>query len=1163
MPPPQPKLTPEQAAAIHTRDVSIGLSAGAGCGKTFVLTQRFLSQLEPGRHADPLSGIVALTFTERAAREMRDRIRTACQAKLASCPAEQVEHWLQIIRRIDSARISTIHSFCASLLRSHAVEAGLDPQFGLLDQAASDALLRHAIDESLRELLAADDESCAQLVLHYGVERVRDQLRALVRERFQIDSARFQNTTPEELAAAWLGQWRQRFLPELLQGWSASDEVRHLLRLLASHQSTNPEMRRRSSVLAAGLPAIPTVDEPAQQLESLRKACQVQGGGGKGAWDDEETYKAVRDALTVVRKSIDALRGTISLDEADVLAAAEIGLMAFHVMQHVGRRYDGQKQQNGLLDFDDLLLKTRDLLRDSSSVRNRAAAGIDFLMVDEFQDTDPVQWEIIRHLSGGGWQHGKLFLVGDVKQSIYGFRRADPRVFEDARNQLPERGRLPLSVNFRSQPEILKFVNHLFAESMGAGYEPLQPHVDKQLSPTPTIEFLFSAPENEDDKETATQRRKRESDWIARRITAFLTDGVPRIRDETANGQPQPLRQARPGDVAILFRTLSNVATYEDALRQYGLEYYLVGGRAFYAQQEVFDLINLCRYIDDADDEVALAGVLRSPFFSLSDDTLFAISEAGGGLGNAMLSVRPSDLPESQKQQVGQAIRVLGELRSLKDRVPLVELLQRAIAETGYDAALLLEFLGPRKLANLRKLVEMAREFDRLGLFTLKDFVARLRDSVAQQTDEELAATHPETSNVIRLMTVHQSKGLEFPIVFVADMDWTKRGGAQFAHLDRELGPLLSMPRKRGIKPTNPAQVMHNLIESRSEDEETKRLLYVAATRAADYLLFSAGLPAVGKVSSPWLTLIANRFNLETGLPRVDETGAAGLFSPEEFPAIKVAHSAPEVEPPQRQKGTPASNVVRFRELVENAEADELPETLAVIKPDRSLRKVFSVSEIEEADAQLHNRAAAPTRPSGRLRETDLDASQRTDLGTIVHEVLERVDPRRHESISELLEQELEGVRESVRERLKAEASACLEAWCRSGIPAELSKARKLFREVDFYVRWQGSSSGAADIAGQIDCLFETHDSRWCLLDYKTGRGTGDDAERVRQHYGIQLGLYALAARDLLGRLPDRVEVILLGGELQRVGFELTEQFVQDVTARVSAALDHIRAGSR
>jgi ATP-dependent helicase/nuclease subunit A len=336
-------------------------------------------------------------------------------------------------------------------------------------------------------------------------------------------------------------------------------------------------------------------------------------------------------------------------------------------------------------------------------------------------------------LCGDGLLTGKLFVVGDAKQSIYRFRRAEPRVFHHLRESIPAAGRLPLSVNFRSQPEILGFVNALFDGALGPEYEPLEA-AGAQLSPKPCIEFLFAAPPADDDDagNSAPARRRREGEWIASRLTQLLGDGVQRVRERDPASGEFRLRQVSRRDIVILFRAMTDVRYYEEALRRHVLDYYVVGGRAFFAQQEIFDVVNLCRFLDDVDDEAALVGVLRSPLFSLSDDAILAIGPhpasalrvprpLAAAEGLELPVQPPSHLSEHDQTRIRFAAGVLGELHEKKDRLPIAPLLILAIDRTGYDAALLTEFLGVRKLANLRKLIDMARQFDQSGLFTLGD----------------------------------------------------------------------------------------------------------------------------------------------------------------------------------------------------------------------------------------------------------------------------------------------------------------------------------------------------------------------------------------------------------------------------------------------------------
>jgi ATP-dependent helicase/nuclease subunit A len=1180
-------LTPQQQAALSTLDVPIALSAGAGCGKTFVLTKRFLSYLQPVElETDPLGGIVAITFTDRAAREMRDRIRNECHSELKRCSTQDISYWMRVIRSLDSARISTIHSFCGGLLRAHAIDSGLDPRFSLLEQTLGDAFLRNVVDTAVRELLARQNEDCMQLVLHYGLERTVELLRTLMPGRFQANLQSLSSQTAESLTADWYRRWHEEFIPQMLGDLAESNAAQSLLSLLAENEPSHSVMQLRRETLLTHLPFLNKEDDPLAALTAIREATKIQGGGGKPAWESVEIYETVSNSLKLVRKQIDSLIKDLEIDDSHVQTAAQFGLMASRLIVHIDERYESRKQELACLDFDDLLLKTRNLLRDSESIRSRAAAGIDFLMIDEFQDTDPVQSEIVRHLCGGDLLTGKLFVVGDVKQSIYRFRRADPKVFSSLRDEIPQQGRLPLTTNFRSQPEILKFINALFAQSMGDTYERLVPFDTKQHSPPPAVEFLFASDrgstEDEKPKDSATDRRRREADWIARRLRMLLDDDTPRIWEKNSETDKSRLRPVQQGDIAILFRTLSNVALYEEALRKYGIEYYLIGSRAFYAQQEVYDLVNLCRYLIDADDAVSLVGILRSPFFSLSDDTLFALTDNWGSLAEAVTNLITESVPEhlceEQQRQAVFAASLLAELRSHKDRLPLIQLLNRAIEQTGYDAALLGEFLGRRKVANLRKLLDKARQFDRTGMFTLWEFVERLQQSVKEQSDEELAATQSEAGNVVRLMTVHQSKGLEFPVVIVADMDWAKRGGSSSPHFHPQLGPLLPLPAKHGETPKNIGQIMHGYSDSREDEKETVRLFYVAATRAADYLILSSGLGADRRVKSPWLKLLSSRFDLDTGLPAVDPylgRISLGDIPPQDIPEIRVHHTPPEI-PDGASYASKSEELplAQFRESVKTVTADSLPELLTPIEPQPSSFRQCSVSVIREVDEKLRETATDSDNDQSRndftiegdRHQSEGDHSDSaTDLGTLVHDVLERIDFQNPQPIESLLETCLAGMQSDSLDALRDAALKRLLPFLESPVFTELQSAQECFREIDFLLKWplENAPEESADtvtITGQIDCLVHTVDDRWKLFDFKTGRVPQKQFASILKKYEIQLLLYSLACREFLDRFPDSVELVLLQSDaVDCVAFEITDDVLSNLSKRIETAIRQLR----
>jgi ATP-dependent helicase/nuclease subunit A len=1202
------KLTEEQVAAISTRDVSIGLSAGAGCGKTEVLIKRFLTYLAPpeavtaGSGGSPLSRVVAITFTDRAAREMRDRIRVQCSERLRDCESEsEALHWLSILRDLDAARISTIHSFCSGLLHRHAVAARIDPQFRPLEVEVGETLLRQSVARAVKRLLEKGDPNCFRLLTEFGLEPLRRSLRKLVRDRSMLDAARFRGRTAAEFAAGWTAYLHDTFLPRAARDLAESELISQILLLLRESVPSNRTMQERCRALLGGLTELRETPKPdVARLFELREFAKVQGGGGKSCWPDEETYEAVRDALERLRRRIDEIGEFADFDACELERAAEASAALVSVVEAAADDFAADKAEAGVLDFDDLLVKTRDLLRSEPEVRKEAAASIDALLVDEYQDTDPVQAEIVDFLIGSGLNSGKLFVVGDSKQSIYRFRGADPSVFDATRRRLSERGRLPLTRNFRSQPEIINFVNSLF-EPVMSGYERLVPQ-RSQCSPLPSIEFLFAFPgpdeEADSDPTSLEEHRRREADWIARRILALLDDPTPRVPERNPETGVEWLRRVKAGDIAVLFRAMSDAAIYEDVFRRRGVEYYLVGGRAFFAQQEVYDLVNLCTFLNDPADSIALVGVLRSPFFSLSDDTIVAMTRVGDLTPRQGLhQPPPGGLPETQCEQLRLATRVVDELLDRKDRIPLAELLELALERTAYDASLLCEFLGNRKVANLRKLIDMARQFDRSGIGTLADFTRRIQDSISEQSIEDLAATHPESSDVVRLMTIHQAKGLEFPVVILADMERKNRPSIAEAVYHRDFGPIVFPPKFGAQEPQHPAIQMHRYVEEHEDDEESLRILYVALTRAADHLILSAGLPAdpamVGNraVRSQWLRLLADRYDLGTGLPKGDpyfdslasrgknESGAqskSNLSKPtsrvDERPAIPQIHPHRKPPDPIAAPQTKAKKIKlsQWRELVEDAEADLLPPLMTAVSSSPSGPLYLSVSQIEEADALLRKEVAPrpkhrTTREKGPDGQPEPLGEAATFIGSLIHRVIERL-PREATIAADAI---AAGVQAALKDRSAANVRDVdpqivirrVQSLIESDLWGEMSSAQRCFREIDFLLGWSvdaRASQHTAIISGTLDCLLLSPAGAWKIVDYKTGRLPFGDPAALREHFAIQLVLYAEAVRAMVGRPPEAIEIVSLHDTLNRFPILFWDEFRRPILERINAAIRHL-----
>jgi ATP-dependent helicase/nuclease subunit A len=897
-------LTPQQRDAVTRRDVSVVLSSGAGCGKTHVLTQRYLSHLRDD--GAEVGQILAITFTDRAAREMRGRIRAAVRAHLDEAgDGDEASRWERHLRGLETAPISTIHAFCATLLRQFAVEAGLDPHFDVLEDFLAANLEAEALTDCLQRLLTAQtavSDDLKELVLLYGWKSTGDAVQRLLQERDAAERAAWLAKTPEQIAADWQRHAREHLLPRYLAFLAAvHPKIARCLWLLRVTPCKGPKMAANVACLLERLPRLGEANDLAAAVEDLKEAAKVAGTEKAKAWQSEEVYEKVKKALEDFRKELPT-RLQLFTEIPDGLAdAIATGQRFVRVAEEATRAYAALKRRHGVVDFQDLLVFARNLLRDQAGVRERLQRRFRFVLIDELQDTDPVQMELIEHLCGAGLTEGKLFAVGDHSQSIYRFRGADVERFQALRRRIPHEGRLRLARNFRSQPAILDFANALLGPGSGNGledYEPLEPE-RRQVNPGPCIEFLWSPRE---DREHVTDARSREADWIARRIATMVSGNEMLATDRPK--ERRTLRPVRRGDVVLLFRAMSNVALYEAALRRYGLDYYLVGGRAFFAQQEIYDILNLLRALENPQDAVSLAGTLRSPFCCLSDESLFVLAQHLDGLWAGLRDeTTHARLPPDQRESARRARRMLNRWRQLKDRLPIAALLGAVFADSGYDAATQFEFLGDRKLANLWKLVDLARGFDRSGLFGLAEFIARLGDLVSTQPREEQAATLPESADVVRLMTIHQAKGLEFPVVVLPDL--AARGGearTPVAHWDARLGCVARPPAEEPLPFPNYGARLWQAGEDVADWREDLRTLYVACTRAEDYLVLSAALPADFSPESPWMLTLAERFDLHTGDCRLRE------IPPGRRPLVRVIDSLrpPPAAPVERAFTPPA-----------------------------------------------------------------------------------------------------------------------------------------------------------------------------------------------------------------------------------------------------------------
>jgi ATP-dependent helicase/nuclease subunit A len=1146
-------LTAEQQKALTTRDVPVALSAGAGCGKTHVLTQRFLSHLEPngkkGERAE-LRQLIAITFTDAAAREMRTRIREGCRARLqdADLGDKETDKWVQLLRVIETARISTIHSFCASLLRQHAVAARLDPAFGVLEQVDADVVMSEAMDDVLRQRLAERDDLTLDLASAFGLARLKQQLQIFLTRGRSTDRDNWLAKSPSDVVNKWRDVYAREAWPAAMREIAVQAPVTELMRLIevATPRNDNRNFEDAIAMLRPLLRKLADEYITPDDLQAICRNARVRTAESRVLcsakdWPTKDDYEHYRESCVELRDLIE--RHTPKpFDEEAAMETARLGLDLLKLSDVVAAAYVARKATLGKLDFDDLLGKAHSLLAnpENTQLLRQLSDDLRLVLVDEFQDTDRLQVELIKKLCGKGFKTGRLFFVGDFKQSIYRFRGAEPREFHALRQQVPESGRLRLTENFRSQPAILHFANALFEKPFSEEYDALRPKRDQKTA-EPSVEFLWTIvpAKNSRGKGMAESARRKEALSIARRLRELIdgSSGERPIVDE--QGEP---RRLQASDVAILFRALSDVQIYEEALRAYDLEYYLVGGHAFYAQQEIFDVLNLLRAVASPADELSLAGVLRSPFFSLEDETLFWLAEAGkvlaadsssaangpsrltSGLNAGLLSERlPDELTEVERAKVVRAADTIRHLRSIKDHVSIAALLDKALSLTGYDAILLAEFLGPRKLANLQKLMERARTADQGGTLELDGFITQLAQFTAEQPKEALAATAAETANVIRLMTIHQAKGLQFPFVIVPDLDRPLRHWPPAAALDGELGPLVPYPHDDDKEPAT-GMTLFAARERVAELEERKRLLYVACTRAADYLMLSSSLERCDAPKSDWMQLVAASFDLATGellrtLPPDYKT-----------PRVRVTLDEPADGEAQVGKSRGPDLEKMIADAREAAAAGRAADVRHVgpIPVDRAARRQFSFSrltgQLTRFDPAQSLRSDGVDAPDWALSRPALDARE---FGTLVHDVLARVrfgKPNSTQEIAAWCEHLAPLHVEHEEEEAARLAQELVERLVQSPRGRQLSQAAELHPEIEFLLSWPPN----LHLRGYIDCLYRDPAGDWRLVDYKTNDVPAAAAASAAQPYEMQLYVYAMAAERWLGAAPAELTVYFL-----------------------------------
>ncbi len=1103
----------ERERAVVEAERNVVVVAGAGSGKTSVLVERGLHAIL-ARGVEP-SRIAAVTFTEAAAVEMRQRWTEALAAvaaragvssgaapeahdeaarALARCVAEGVpaaavrERALGALRLLDASVVTTIHGFCTGLLQRAGLDAGLAPRLRVDDGRALRRVVRERWPALLADLSAGEASGALEAALRW----------------FSLGD--LQGLFEDLLAPAVpLDAWRREGLPPeagggLFAPWIAADAARvadALARVEAGRTRKGKATKFQDALQEAGArAAILLAEGPA----ALRRASPHALGGDKppkGAPEDAaELYGRMRRVLNLA----------IEIDEEPLRSAVTFLL-------EPAARVREEMRRGGWIGFDGLLVAARDALRERPDLRRREGERLQAILLDEFQDTDPLQYEIFFFLaeepSGtparDAWEArlrpGTLFVVGDPKQSIYRFRRADLAAYGRAVDRIVADGgvELPLRASFRSPESVLEPIHRIFdgwldarseeeqrvrAAAPYARIESARPSGDPRFGETPRVEVWSM-----DGHGSAEERRAREARWIACDVACAIRE-----------------RGLRASDHAVLLRGFSDVGTYGRELQRAGVPYLLQGGRTFYERAEVSDLQSVLRVLVEPEDGLALVAVLRSSVGAVPDAELLAHVEAGGTW---------SIDAEADARRTPRIARAFAWLRALRDE---------SAARAAEDVvALVLErtrllevhaagFDGAQRVANLRKLGALAASLARERALSLAEIASELDRAALRDPDEAEGSIADSDVDAVRILTIHKAKGLQFPAVYVADLARTESGrssGVEVRFEEREPARGL-VARVEGSRRRTALSAIADLEQDLHEAAEARRLLYVATTRARERLVLLSGHDR-GRRRAEWVARLERAFGFEAQAPpedgaRLAEGGVLHRLEPPE-------PRAPEAPAPPSRDVLAAAR--RFERLAERARGAARPPLVA----PTGIREARETREAEAAEEETPSRRAAPA-----------DRGRSIAVGTAVHAILEIADLASPGPVADgaacaricRSAAEEEG---ADPEEVEREVGAILAAFEAGSLRRRIARARVVARELPLVA--SGEEAGAPAVAGFADLVLE-EEGVLVVADWKTDAVASDAeiAAAVERHRA-QVGWYARALGRATGRAV-RGEVFFL-----------------------------------
>lgn len=1137
--------TKRQQEAISCHDVSMVVTAGAGTGKTFVLVEKYLNLVQDQGYR--ISDVLALTFTEKAAAEMKERIRKSIAERLKEDPENQV--WKDAHEELVIVPVMTFHSFCAQILREFAIEAGLDPGFLILDKGEALAIEREAFKTLLRKPPEEIHEPLIRLLALVEKHQVSQILTTLSKnpEIFKEFIENLANN-PEKILNSWeifLESVRTPVVMQFFTDPEIGDAISDFIRFWDKYKNQEDSAVRYLSKVCPYLSVISSDIPPKILYKTVEEFLKIRPKGNIGSkkvWDADDLNR-FRKAKTCL---IEAFENAIPyfslyLKKDSVFTAStlaffhDLGIVAgyyFELLRTIKRQVNG-------VDFNDLIQLTKEFLRSNQDiVKQHIRPRYKYILVDEFQDTDPAQFDIITAITGDLKPETKsLFIVGDPKQSIYLFRNADVTRFKEAQNRILNdcRGNhINLDISFRSCREVIGCVNHLFSGIFASaekpwefGYEPIRVYDGRKTIPgSITVLLPGKAPKGSGRSDT----KEIEAGMVADLVHQIVSTGSFHITDQ--EGVPRP---AGYGDIAILIERRTHLSSYTNALSRKEAPFYVHGGIGFYSRQEIYDLYSVLSFLLRPFDSAALFGVFRTPWFGLSDPALYHVVHVKGAKRGWSLYEKLKECAEiiqssndspsgkmllfstSDQEKIVRASRLLEKWGKLAGRVPVVSLISEIIRESDILTIYGAMEQGEQQAANLTKLIGIIRGRTEGGYYSLFDLVSDMAVSISDEEREGEAALDTLSQTSVNIMTVHASKGLEFPVVILPDMG-SSREGKQDSILSGDNSNLFGVkipdPDADYEICETPVYTALSLIRKEKEVAERKRLFYVGATRARDHLVFCGKQPdkfyeSVDK-SNNRIDWVCTLFGItkdiaenggiipidpKDGGKKIDVTV---LTDPDQITRIWAHEMQAPLIIPEEYSGMSGTRRGKCESLHDKRKRINRP------VPATGLISHRLITDPEEDNVQ---KVLIPG--SAHLNSDE--------IGILLHQIFSGKDPG-----SVLASY---GIR-------NPEADAFCASLYKHFLNTPLIKnAARSYQEVSFI-----SYSGNYPVTGRIDRLIQINDNEWAVIDYKSGKLSGSD---------LQMNIYRIAAESLTGGQVRMYLYSISTGEFSEPEY-LTEKEITD-----------------